>query len=74
VYLLAIPYFGGENSPFVGLAATGVGVLTLVLFLPGGLARVLVAGRDRLALAVTGIDPRPDVDRLELPDAAEAVA
>jgi branched-chain amino acid transport system permease protein len=69
VYLLAIPYFGGDISPFIGLAATGVGVLVLVLFLPGGLARALLAGRDRLAEAVTGIDPRPDVERFEpVPD------
>lgn len=57
LYLLAIPYFGADLSPYIGLVATGVGLLALVLFLPGGLMRIVVAGRDLLARLVTGTDP-----------------
>ena len=60
-YLLGVPYFGGEISPYIGLLSTGIGLLALLLFLPGGLTRVVSQARDRLAKAVTGIDPRPDV-------------
>lgn len=67
-YLLGIPNFLGHLSPYVGLLASGVGVLVLVLMLPGGFARVMYGARDLLVRAVTGIDPRPDVvpDMVEL--------
>lgn len=61
-YLLAVPYFLGDLSPFVGLLASAIGVLVLVLMLPGGLARVLYGARDLVARRLTGIDPRPDVE------------
>jgi ABC-type branched-subunit amino acid transport system permease subunit len=54
LYLLAVPYFAGDISPYVGLLASGVGLLALVLLLPGGLARLMYGGRDLLAGAVTG--------------------
>jgi ABC-type branched-subunit amino acid transport system permease subunit len=67
-YLLAVPYFLGEVWSLAGLLASATGVLVLVLMLPGGLARVMYAARDRVARRVTGIHPRPDVE----PVSAEA--
>jgi branched-chain amino acid transport system permease protein len=61
-YLLAVPYFLGHLSSFVGLLASAVGVLVLVLMLPGGLARVMYGARDVLARRLTGIHPRPDTE------------
>ncbi|MFA5787642.1 MAG: hypothetical protein WDA71_11805, partial [Actinomycetota bacterium] len=60
-YMLGIPYFGTRISPYIGLLSTGFGLLALVLFLPGGLVRLLFSARDILARLVTGTDPRPDV-------------
>ena len=60
-YLLAIPHFGASISPYIGLLATGVGLLALVLFLPGGLVQVVFGLRDWLARTLTGIDPRPQL-------------
>ncbi len=60
-YLWAVPYFGAGVTEYIGLIATGAGVLVLLLFLPGGMSRVLTTARDRLAVLVTGIEPRPDV-------------
>jgi branched-chain amino acid transport system permease protein len=58
LYLLAVPYFAGDISPYVGLLASGVGLLLLVLLLPGGLARLMYGGRDLLARAITGFQVR----------------
>jgi branched-subunit amino acid ABC-type transport system permease component len=58
-YFLAFPYFLAERWENIGLIASGVGVLFLVLLLPGGFARVIYGARDLLAKAVTGIDVRP---------------
>lgn len=55
-YFLGLPYFAGDISPHIGLLSTGVGLLVLVLFLPGGLARLVATGRDLLAARVTGRD------------------
>jgi ABC-type branched-subunit amino acid transport system permease subunit len=52
-YFLGIPYIAGSVNPYLGLLSTGVGLLTLVLFFPGGLARLLATGRDWLAAALT---------------------
>jgi ABC-type branched-subunit amino acid transport system permease subunit len=60
-YMLGIPYFGSNISVYIGLLSTGIGVLVLVLFLPGGFARIGFFVRDRVARAVTGLDPNPDV-------------
>jgi len=60
-YLWGIPFFGNHLSRYAGLLATGIGLLLLLLFLPGGLARLAYAARDWLAGKVTGLDPRPDV-------------
>ena len=54
-YMWGMPYFLGRISPYFGLLSTGVGLLTLVLFLPGGLIRPLIGARDLLARYVTGI-------------------
>jgi branched-chain amino acid transport system permease protein len=61
VYIWAVPYFTAGVVSNVSLLATGVGLLALLLFLPGGFARVIGDARDLLARLVTGIDPRPDV-------------
>jgi branched-chain amino acid transport system permease protein len=60
-YFLGVPYFGSDISPYIGLLATGIGLLLLVTLLPGGLARVMFGARDLLARLVTGIDVRPKV-------------
>lgn len=62
-YFLGLPYVAGSVSPYLGLLSTGMGLLVLVLFFPGGLARVVGAGRDFAAGLITGLDPRPKVDR-----------
>ena len=62
-YLLAVPYFVGTVWSYAGLFATAVGVLLLILSLPGGLARLIYGGRDLLVRTVTGIDVRPQVER-----------
>ncbi len=68
-YMLGIPYFGSNISTYIGLLSTGIGVLTLVLFLPGGFARLGYIARDRLAHLLTGLDPNPDVVPTSLEDA-----
>lgn len=60
-YFLGIPYVAGSISPYLGLLSSGIGLLALVLFFPGGLARLVVTGRDALARAVTGRSARPQV-------------
>ncbi|MBA2323257.1 MAG: ABC transporter permease [Pseudonocardiales bacterium] len=60
-YLYGIPYFGNSINRYAGLLATGIGLLMLLLFFPGGLARMAYRGRDWTARWVTGLDPRPDV-------------
>ncbi|HEX9890371.1 MAG TPA: ABC transporter permease [Nitriliruptorales bacterium] len=67
VYLWGVPYYMGSVSPYVGLLATGAGLLALLMFLPGGLARAMFRGRDHLARLVTGTDPRPGVPTNEEP-------
>jgi ABC-type branched-subunit amino acid transport system permease subunit len=69
-YFLGIPYFASDVSPYFGILSTGVGLLVLVLVLPGGLARVAFAVRDRVALLVTGLDARPRVEALDLAEPA----
>ena len=69
-YMLGIPYFGSNITQYIGLLSSGVGVLVLVMFLPGGLARVGMLVRDRVAYWVTGLDPNPDVVPASLTDAA----
>ncbi len=60
-YMLVIPYLGSQISPHLGLLSSGVGLLVLVLFFPGGLARLVAAGRDRAAELLTGRPARPPV-------------
>lgn len=67
-YLLGIPFFASERYPLLGILTTGIGLLLLVVTFPGGLARLLYSGRDVLAKAVTGINPRPIVE----PESASA--
>ncbi len=72
-YMLGIPYFGSNISTYIGLLSTGIGVLVLVMFLPGGFARIGVVLRDRLAQHLTGLDPNPDVVPTSLDGLAEKV-
>jgi ABC-type branched-subunit amino acid transport system permease subunit len=72
-YYLGMPYFGSDISPYFGILSSGVGLLALVLFLPGGLARIAFAVRDRIAKLVTGLDARPRVEPLDLTAPAERV-
>ncbi len=72
-YMLGIPYFGSNISTYIGLLSTGIGVLVLVMFLPGGFARLGYLVRDRLAKSLTGLDPNPDVVPPSLDDLAEKV-
>jgi branched-chain amino acid transport system permease protein len=60
-YFLGVPYVLGDISPYLGLLSTGVGLLTLVLFFPGGMARLIGNARDLLAMRLTGRDPKPQV-------------
>jgi ABC-type branched-subunit amino acid transport system permease subunit len=69
-YYLGIPYFASDVSPYFGILSTGVGLLVLVLALPGGLARIAFAIRDRVARLVTGLDARPRVEPLDLAEPA----
>lgn len=59
LYLWGVPYFMAGVTPYIGLLSTGFGLLGLLLFLPGGLTRVIFGARDRLARLLTGIDPNP---------------
>ena len=67
-YYLGIPYFASDVSPYFGILSTGIGLLVLVLALPGGLARIAFGVRDRAAKLVTGIEPRPDVQPVTEPE------
>jgi branched-chain amino acid transport system permease protein len=61
LYLMVVPYLGSQVSPYLGLLSSGIGLLVLVLFFPGGLARLVAGGRDVIARVVTGLDARPRV-------------
>ena len=61
LYIVGIPFFAPSGWSWVGALSSGLGLLALVLILPGGLARLLFSTRDLLARLVTGIDPKPDV-------------
>lgn len=73
-YLWGVPRYMGGISPYVGLLATGGGLMVLVLFLPGGLSRALFRGRDHLAHLVTGRDPRPRTITLDSLPGADSSA
>lgn len=68
LYILGIPYFLDGVWTYIGVLSSGVGLLFLLLFLPGGLSRLAFGARDLIARQVTGIDPRPNV----IPVSAEA--
>jgi ABC-type branched-subunit amino acid transport system permease subunit len=72
-YFLGIPYFAADVSPYFGILSTGIGLLVLVLVLPGGLARIAFLVRDRVARLVTGLDARPKVEPVEPLAAPEPV-
>ena len=61
IYIIGIPFFAPAGWELIGALTSGLGLLLLVLVLPGGLARVAFGLRDLVARLVTGIDPQPDV-------------
>jgi branched-subunit amino acid ABC-type transport system permease component len=77
VYIFAVQYFAAQIFPgqaaVISLLTTGVGLLVLVLYMPGGLIRPIIAGRDLLARALTGIDPRDDIAVRSADDELRAV-
>ncbi len=58
MWVRGIPYFFGAN---IGLISSGIGLLLVLLVLPGGLAAVLFRLRDRVVAVLTG----EEVDRVE---------
>jgi ABC-type branched-subunit amino acid transport system ATPase component/ABC-type branched-subunit amino acid transport system permease subunit len=59
VFVIGFPAFVPLDS--AGLAATQLGQLLIILYLPGGLAQVLQPGRDRIVRTLArraGVDPR----------------
>lgn len=77
-YLSVALFLPDDVARYVALLSTGLGLLVLVSFLPGGLARIVMLGRDWLAERVTGVDPRPDVqpvaDPVPVPASARGLA
>lgn len=77
VYIFAVQYFAAQIFPgqaaVISLLTTGVGLLALVLYMPGGLIRPILAGRDLLARLLTGIDPRDDIAVRTTDDELKAV-
>jgi ABC-type branched-subunit amino acid transport system ATPase component/ABC-type branched-subunit amino acid transport system permease subunit len=51
MWVRGIPYFFGSN---IGLIASGIGLLVVLLALPGGLAALLFRLRDRVVTVLTG--------------------
>ena len=59
VYVVGLPAVFGD-SVAVGLATSGIGLLLLLLYLPGGLMELVYRGRSALlALAARGVDTSP---------------
>lgn len=70
-YLGVALFVPDDSARYVGLLSTGFGLLILVCFFPGGLARLAMLGRNRLAALVTGLDPQPVVTPVDaVPDAS----
>ncbi|MDX6273493.1 MAG: branched-chain amino acid transport system permease protein livM [Frankiales bacterium] len=71
---LAISLFVPEDAArYVGLTSTGLGLLILICFFPGGLARLAMLGRNALATWVTGVDATPRVTPVEATEAVSAL-
>lgn len=51
IYVIGLPALFG-NNPTVGLLTSGIGLLVLLLYLPGGLVQVVFRGRDALFSAL----------------------
>ena len=61
-WVQGMPYVFGEN---VGLLSSGLGLLLVLLIIPGGLASLAFTIRDRLAELLTGETPQ-DVERTDV--------
>ena len=60
VLIVGLPAFF-PDSPEVALLTSGVGLLVLLLYFPGGLVQVLYAGRDATLRALAAGRPEPEV-------------
>jgi len=64
-YIFGVQYFAAqwfpEHAAVISLLSTGIGLLALVLYMPGGLIRPITRGRDLLARWLTGVDPRETI-------------
>jgi ABC-type branched-subunit amino acid transport system ATPase component/ABC-type branched-subunit amino acid transport system permease subunit len=74
LYTIGVPAFLPLDS--AGLAATSLGFLLLVMYLPGGLAQVILPLRDRLVTRLVGdrVDPAAAVPEVPDDEAAMPVA
>jgi ABC-type branched-subunit amino acid transport system ATPase component/ABC-type branched-subunit amino acid transport system permease subunit len=54
IWVQGIPYFFGSN---IGLASSGIGLLLVLLLLPGGLASLVFRARDAVVARLIGNDP-----------------
>lgn len=64
LFVIGIPAFLPLDA--AGIATTKLGLLLLIVFLPGGFAQLLLPLRDRLAARLAGVTVAPPVDRLAL--------
>ena len=51
-YVVGVPYLLQDHIENVGLLSTGIGLLVLLLFMPGGLSELVYRGRDRFLRAL----------------------
>ena len=51
-YVVGVPYLLQDHVENIGLLSTGIGLLVLLLFVPGGLSEVAYRGRDRFLRAL----------------------
>jgi ABC-type branched-subunit amino acid transport system ATPase component/ABC-type branched-subunit amino acid transport system permease subunit len=72
VLIVGFPAFFPDN-PEVALLTSGLGILVLLLYLPGGLVQVLYGARDLLLGWVAARRPEPEVVERRLPTSSAAL-
>src|SRR3546814_18233466 len=72
VYLLGVPQIFGDTNT-ARLATSGIGLLLILRFEPGGLIALVDKGRDRL-LTMIGVELAPDDDPAHADGSEPAVA
>ena len=72
VYVVGLPALFGDNAT-VGLATSGIGLLVLLLYFPGGLMQVVYRARDLVLARAAARQPRcpPGGDRVTRAPAAD---